>query len=137
MSSLETIYEDILEQSIQTAIQGLETNTRLINFKLKYLELIKIKLNEIKPFDNYHRYIWIINKNIKWLKRELSENKPGVDRLISRFNNNKDDEQYLMNTNLRIIERIQQWNKSYLEYVDKYDDIETGRISVLDTFENK
>lgn len=137
MTDLAVISEDILEQAKKTALIGLETNTRLIKFKLEYLNLIidmLTDLNEEKPFENYSHYCWIVKKNIRWLEEELDEHDPGVQRLILRLENNKEDEQYLMNCHLRVSEHIKLWNESYDEYVNMRMQLENGEIHVLDTF---
>jgi hypothetical protein len=139
MTELTAISEDIFEQANKTALLGLETNTRLIRFKIDYLNLIVDMLTDINnetPFENYKHYCWIVKKNIRWLDEELDAHEPGVQRLILRLKDNKDDEQYLMNCHLRVSEHIKLWNESYDEFVKKRLQLESGEIHVLDTFKH-
>jgi hypothetical protein len=137
MTELTTIIEDIFEQAKNTALLGLETNTRLIRFKIQYLNLIidgLKEINETNPFENYRHYCWIVNKNIRWLQEELDEHEPGVRRLLLRLDDHRDDEQYLMNCHLRVSEHIKLWNEDYDDYVTLRNKLESGEMSVLDTF---
>ena len=137
MSELFTIKENIFEQSKMTALLGLETNTKLIRFKIDYLNLIIDLLTDYHneyTFKEYNEYCWIVKKNIRWLQEELDEHEPGVQRLILRLQDNKEDEEYLMNSHLRVSEYIKYWNECYEEYVKKRQSLETGEIHVLDTF---
>ena len=137
MTKLYTISEDIYEQVKQTIQQGLETNTRLILLKIDYLNKIIELLNEInedKPFTEYAYYRWIINTNIKRFKNKLKEHGPGIKRMLLRIERNKDNEQYLMNCNLRVLEHIKSWNESYSTYEEKLKSLNDGNIHVLETF---
>ena len=137
MTELTAINEDIFEQAKQTALLGLETNTRLIRFKLDYLNLIidlLTDINDENPFENYKHYCWIVKKNIRWLEEELDAYDPGVQRLIIRLEDNKEDEQYLMNCHLRVSEHIKSWNDEYEMFIHKRSQLESGEIHVLDTF---
>ena len=137
MSELFTINENILEQAKQTAILGLETNTKLIRFKIDFFNLIIDLLTEKHedyPIQKYDEYCWIVRKNIRWLDEELDEHEPGVQRLLLRLEENKDDEQYLMNCHLRVSEHIKRWNEDYEHYKSSRFKIESGEINVLDTF---
>jgi hypothetical protein len=137
MSELFTITENILGQAKNTALIGLETNTKLIKFKIEYLNLIIDLLsetNEETQFKEYKHYCWIVKKNIHWLFDELHAHEPGVRALILRLEDNKEDEQYLMNCHLRISEHIKKWNESYEECSKKKLQLESREIHVLDTF---
>jgi hypothetical protein len=137
MSELFTINENMLEQAKNTALLGLETNTKLIRFKIDLFNLIIELLtekNDEYPFQKYDEYYWIVQKNISWLEEELDAHEPGVKRLLLRLEENKDDEQYLMNCHLRVSEHIKVWNEDYEHYLSKRLQIETGEINVLDIF---
>ena len=139
MTELYTINEDIFEQVKQTIQLGLETNTKLIRFKIDYLKLIielLHEINETEPFNNYDYYCWIVRKNIKWLDDELDAHEPGIKRMLLRMEQNKDNEEYLMNCHLRVSEHIKQWDESYHNYVNKLELINNGTINVLDTFKD-
>ncbi len=133
MSGLFPITEDIYEQVKKTASDAIQTKKVLIQCQIEYLELVLSLVSPTNP--NYDYYCNGIKKDIRGLEYECEANDIGIQRLLLRMENNKNDEEYLMNSHLRIQEHIKQWKDTHKEVLEQYTLLNNGTIYVMDLFE--